>query len=69
MIKKLEREVCDSVPLLERNCSSASSLLEGMGGSATESRWFMCLSMSCLLRITVQGEQDKGGQGGELVHC
>lgn len=57
MIKKLERDVCDSVSLLERNCSSASLLLQGMGGSATESHWFMCLSMSCLFRITVQGKQ------------
>ncbi len=70
MIKKLESELCASVPLLEMNCSSARSLLEGMGGSAIESRWFMCLSMSCLFRITDQGEhKDKGGQGGELVHC
>lgn len=65
MIKKLERDVCDSVSLLERNCSSASLLLEGMGRSAIESHWFMCLSMSCLFRITVQGKQQgKRGVGG-----
>lgn len=57
MIKKLERDVCDSLPLSERSCSSASLLLQGMGGSVMESRWFVCLSMSRLFRITVQGKQ------------
>lgn len=58
MIEELEGDVCDSFPLLERNCSCvAVSLLEGMGGSVIETRWFMCLSLSRLLRIMIQGKQ------------
>ena len=49
--------------------TAALPVWTGGHGSDAESRWFMCLSMSSLLRITVQGKQQGyGGQGGELVH-
>lgn len=51
-----KEKMCDFVPFSQRSCSSAVPLF-GTGERAAERAWFMCLSVSHLFRITVQGKQ------------